>query len=260
VEKVYYFQEIDSTNKFAKSLEENNVLILTDHQTHGQGRMGRVWESDKEANLTFTIKRKFDLEFSEIQYINFLTGCVLYEALSKFIAGLTGRILDHELELKWPNDLLLASKKIAGILIENSPNKKSFIIGTGINVNQEKFDRQYESKTTSLKCYLNSNVDPSNLLIGFIFEFDESLALITNKDYETLYNAWKSRCKMIGREFTFTDRINNTYKGKIIDLQSDGGLKVSVENKFRVYYSSDIKIDSLSGQKTQKPSNSLYFI
>ena len=244
VEKIYYFHEIDSTNNFAKSLEHDNVLVLTDNQLQGKGRMGREWESEAESNLTFTVKKKFEVDPDELQCVNFFTSYVLYDMLKQFIAEHTEHNSKPDIIIKWPNDLLLGSKKVCGILIENSLNKREFTIGIGINVNQECFKSGIEGKATSLRNYLNQTVDLDNFLIKIISLFDKNLYLITEKQYDKLYYQWRSSCMMINHDIKFTEDGKNTIAGKIIDLKRDGSILVLVEGKQRSYFSADITIDS----------------
>ncbi|MGH2575257.1 MAG: biotin--[acetyl-CoA-carboxylase] ligase, partial [Ignavibacteria bacterium] len=140
IEKIYYFNEIDSTNEYAKKIkDEDNILIVSEYQTSGRGRFNRIWESEKGKNLTFTIKKKFNLENKYLQIVNFYFIYFLLDAVEKFI--IDNLNLRPDLEIKWPNDILLSGKKLCGLLIES--NQKNFYVGIGLNVNQEKFNPEY---------------------------------------------------------------------------------------------------------------------
>jgi len=247
VKRVYYLPEIDSTNKFARSLEYDNILVLTDYQAQGKGRMGREWKSEKGSNLTFTIKKKFEVNPGELQCVNFFTSYFLYDVLKQFIADHSEQKSKHDIMIKWPNDLLLGSKKVSGILIENSLNKKDFIIGIGINVNQKRFIGDIGNKATSIGIYLDESIDLNDLLIRIISVFDKNLHLINEKQHDKLYNLWSGACKMINRNIEFTGCGKNTITGKVIDLKKDGSILVLVEGKEEIYYSGDIRIDSFLG-------------
>jgi BirA family biotin operon repressor/biotin-[acetyl-CoA-carboxylase] ligase len=137
---VYYFDELASTNDFAKKINgHDNVLIISEYQYSGKGRYGRNWKSEKGSNLTFTIKKKFGVSPEQNSYLNFYFTYFLYKALQRFLNENFPKLKTDSLEIKWPNDILFDSKKICGILIETSKSN-SLIVGVGLNVNQQSFD------------------------------------------------------------------------------------------------------------------------
>lgn len=241
---IFYLPEADSTNEYAKSLTaESDFLVLTDNQTKGLGRMGRTWESQKGKNITFTLKKHFEVEPENVQSVNFYFSYFLLACLKNFIANKFNPEKDFpDINIKWPNDILIDSKKAGGLLIENSGGKNQFIIGVGINVNQEKFSSEFDYKTTSLKKILGSNIDLDELIIELLNIYAKNLNLITDKKYDLIYNLWKRSNNTIGEEVYFQDAENKNNYGKIIDLQYDGGLKMKVNGEFKTFYSGEIKI------------------
>src|SRR5512146_608741 len=105
VSSVRYFDKIDSTNIYAKSIDDDGVLVLTDFQTQGMGRMKRKWESAKGKNLTFTIKKTFEIDTRHIQAVSFYFSYFTLAYLKDFIAkSLKQDSKFPELKIKWPND------------------------------------------------------------------------------------------------------------------------------------------------------------
>lgn len=130
----------DSTNNFAAKLindglGSDNMVIMADFQSHGKGQYGNSWQSDKGLNLTFSLIKHFDmLSVEESQIITWAISISLVKTLRKYSVPSF---------VKWPNDIMVGNKKIAGILIENriKGNKIEWsIIGVGLNVNQTIFD------------------------------------------------------------------------------------------------------------------------
>lgn len=143
--------EVDSTNAFASQLlpgkPVEGTVIMAAYQSAGKGQQTNTWLSEANANLTFSL----------ILYPRFLRPDRAF-SLNKVISlalknGLQELLPDTEVQIKWPNDILVQRKKIAGILIENHLNQhgiKASIIGIGLNVNQIKFPGELGSKATSL--------------------------------------------------------------------------------------------------------------
>jgi BirA family biotin operon repressor/biotin-[acetyl-CoA-carboxylase] ligase len=160
----------DSTNEYSKKLikkgpVEEGTVILADFQTKGKGQKDGYWESEKGKNLTFSI----------ILYPNFLDIQKQFYLSMSISIGIV-EFLSHlsvKSKIKWPNDICINNKKVAGILIENSIKRNiisSSIIGIGINVNQTEF-KSSAPNPTSLYLELNKTFDIKNtyhLLISYL--------------------------------------------------------------------------------------------
>jgi len=164
--EIRQYQEIDSTN------EEMNRLVMTEdltegtiiqtaYQHAGKGHAGNSWQSERGMNLLFSILLKPDfLPPERAFHLSRITSLSLHE------------IIDNQcdvVQIKWPNDLLVGDKKIAGILIENMIIHQQIshsIIGIGINVNQTVFDPSIPAPT-SLKTEKGCHIDMNSLLTTF---------------------------------------------------------------------------------------------
>lgn len=153
---IIQLDEIDSTNNYASALlKEGKALegavIWTNRQTHGRGYGKNVWDSEPYKNLTFSlVLTPGFLDASE----QFLISQVVSLGLVDFL-----RSESDNVAIKWPNDLLVKDKKIAGMLIENSiagTRVHSAVIGIGINLNQRVFPVYYP-QATSLTCVTGKN-------------------------------------------------------------------------------------------------------
>ena len=135
---LFYQKECSSTNDEISQVllypDSNFVGLYTFNQTKGRGQYGNTWISTAEKNLAYTIAVKTDsISLSDFMF-NYYTAI----AVRQYIAILT----ENTVKIKWPNDIILTNKKIAGILIEKRKynGENYFLIGTGINILQEKFD------------------------------------------------------------------------------------------------------------------------
>lgn len=239
-----FLDEVDSTNKYAKDNYHNlpdNTLILASYQTKGKGRFDRIWESGKNDNLTFTILKKFEIDIDKLHLVNFYTSYILFLTLNKTLS----EINDLTPVLKWPNDILLNRKKIAGILLEiknmNSENKL-FIIGVGLNVNQENFSDNVNSNATSLKKETGIIPDKEKILEDFIYRFYDNTYLIS--DSSRLLELWKSN-SLIGENPIYFRQYSDDAerKGTAVNIDNDGGLVIRFEDgSLKKYFSGEIRI------------------
>lgn len=152
------FDQIDSTNDYAMQLAnegsvEHGTVILTNHQTKGKGQQGRQWQAEKEKNLLLSFV--LDTSTKNIQS-QFLLN-------TAFCAGIAHLLMeDYELNavsIKWPNDIYIGKKKIAGILIENVLRGHQWqyaIVGIGLNVNQLVFPQDIAA--TSVQAELKKEI------------------------------------------------------------------------------------------------------
>jgi BirA family transcriptional regulator, biotin operon repressor / biotin---[acetyl-CoA-carboxylase] ligase len=238
ISEIYYFEEIDSTNSFAKSLAgKDNIMVIAEYQKSGKGRYERIWESEKGNNLTFSIKKTFELNHDDIPSINFYFSYFVYETIKDYLEE--NNISASLLNIKWPNDILYDNKKLCGVLIESNIEKHEFTIGIGINLNQQKFNPEYNA--TSIKNIINHTVDVSSFLAGLIFKIDKNLGLLSPVN-NILYTKWKNASNLIGKSVVFNSMDNLNKYGNVIDLQRNGGIKLLINGEEIVYYSGDIKI------------------
>lgn len=163
--KIIKFETLPSTNKYLKEnylKYDEFTVITTDNQTNGKGRMTRIWNSTKD-DLTFSILLKPNINSSYISQIPLIIGASLCEIINKYIKS----------EIKWPNDIMVNNKKIAGILVEGITSNKvdAIVVGVGINVNSVNFPDDLIIKATSLKKELNKTIDKEKLLNQIIKEF-----------------------------------------------------------------------------------------
>jgi BirA family biotin operon repressor/biotin-[acetyl-CoA-carboxylase] ligase len=242
ISDIIYLPEINSTNTYARQLKDkDNLLIITDHQTEGRGRYGRIWQSESGNNLTYSIKKKFDIITKDAPYINFFFTLCTIEALDEFLKeNYSGK--HYELVLKWPNDILLDKKKLCGFLIQEDSASGSYIIGCGLNVNQVEFSKDFEFKTTSLKNTFHTDFDLTEILIAIIRKTGNLLHLIVEKSFDEIFTKWMKYFNMKGKEIVYTNSAKFIGKAKVIDIQKDGGLQI-IENKvFKVIYSGEVRI------------------
>ncbi len=169
--RVFHFFKTDSTNRVALELghagEPEGAVVLAEEQTAGRGRAGRKWHSERAAGIYATLLLRPKLAPVQAPLLTMMAGLSAHTA----VQALTGL----EVDLKWPNDLLIRGKKVGGILTEMhaEPGQIRFVIvGIGLNVNQEKFPGELANTATSLRMEAGKAQSRMELLVRLLREFE----------------------------------------------------------------------------------------
>jgi BirA family biotin operon repressor/biotin-[acetyl-CoA-carboxylase] ligase len=224
------FQETTSTNdiieKFARDGVKEGVVVFAESQTRGRGRLGRKWASPAEKGLWFSLLLRPDLLPHETTQLTVASATALRRALE----AQTGL----KPEIKWPNDILLGGKKVAGILTEMNAEVdriKYVIIGIGVDVNQNPRDFSLDLKiiATSLKIELGKAVSRSELAVKILRELDADYQRICSGNFEDVAEEWEKHCKTIGQEVVIRTG-SREIRGRAESLAEDGALLLRTEH------------------------------
>ena len=241
--RVYYFEEIDSTQNFAQNIaaekKENGTIIIAEKQTSGRGRLDRKWTSPKGGIwFSLIIHPKFDVSSSTL--IPILSAV----ALSKSIKS----VLDIETEVKWPNDITMNGKKVAGVLVDASFQTNSIdylILGIGINFDIDA--KKLEKRLTKTPNFYGidslrgkeDKTPPKTLLKEFLLQFEKNLFQLDKGEKSKIIKEWTKRAAGIGKKITI-----NTSNGKISGISqgidNDGALKIKTRNETKKIYVGDV--------------------
>ncbi len=240
--KVYYFDSIDSTQSFAgniaKDQNEFGSIVIAESQTLGKGRLGRQWVSPKGGIwLSVILQPNFDVY--KITLIPFAVAVALSNAIQK--------TLNIKTELKWPNDLTLDGKKVAGIIIDasiESTKIESVVVGVGINfkVNPKEIEGKIKKKdnfygvNTLVK---NDKAKPAILVKHFLEELEGILQNLEANKTQSIIKQWVKNSSTIGRNIT-VDTLGSKISGKAVGLDKDGSLIVKQGSKITRITSGDI--------------------
>jgi BirA family transcriptional regulator, biotin operon repressor / biotin---[acetyl-CoA-carboxylase] ligase len=232
---MHYFAQCSSTNDKAREggmhADSEGTVYITDWQTDGRGRMGRSWHGDAGKVILMSVLLKPDVSPSFIMPISLFAGLAVCRALEE-TQGLT-------CGLKWPNDILVNSAKIGGILIETSTSGESvqyIALGIGINCNNEQFPEDLEGRASSVFLQTGRPVSRRALICAvlrhleryyfdWISEFDES-ALLSGESVDFSYlKEYRARCLNLGRPVEIHQH-GGILPAEAVDISPGGHLMV----------------------------------
>ncbi|MFZ7103097.1 MAG: biotin--[acetyl-CoA-carboxylase] ligase [Peptococcaceae bacterium] len=225
-ENIYTFAEVDSTNNVAKKLaaegRPEGTIVVAERQLQGKGRLGRTWVSPTGKGIWVSLILRPDILPTASPQITFVLAVAMVKALKKSL-NITPKI-------KWPNDILIDGKKVAGILTELSAEIERvnyIIVGIGVNANQNPadFPAEFREKATSLKSVLGREIPRVKVLQGMLEEIESTYQEYLRGDFSTVIKEWKANSLTIGQE---VEVIMGAEKiaGNAVDVDHDGCLIV----------------------------------
>lgn len=237
---LYRYQEIPSTNLIAKQMIANSEpvhgsVIMADFQTNGRGQMNNVWESAAGQNLLTSILLMPKNCTIKQQFIyNFMVSIAIAKTVEHF--GCTN------VNIKWPNDILVQRQKICGVLIENFIQQmhiSHFIIGIGLNVNQIHFSERLK-QTTSLK--LETGIDFSVIdVASVLFQAMETLIeRFQRKEFGEIRRQYFSRLFQYQEEHLYCLPNGEQFIGEIVGVNEIGQLQVRIGNQLKSFSNKEI--------------------
>ena len=218
-----FLSKTDSTNAeierslSAHSLEEN-LVVIADSQTKGKGRLGRAWHSEPKTGIYISTLIRPNITPEQLPILTLMAGLATVIAVNEFIS--------QPALLKWPNDLLLKGKKIAGILCEyHSIKNPAVIIGIGINVNQVQFPAGLKDIATSLKLEFGEDINRTALIKSLITQLDLQYKKFQNNKVQAILNNWTRNTDLFGKTISL-NKGNQIINGEAIRLDNHGRLVI----------------------------------
>ncbi len=236
--KVYYKEITESTNIDAKQAENapDKSIFLADMQTNGRGRLGREWSSPKGCGIWMSILLKPENEISDVSQLTLIAGL----AVSRVINGTV---------IKWPNDVLMSNKKVAGILTEatlEGGRINHIIVGIGINVNNEDFPEELCDKATSIYIETGKVSDREKLILDITKEFFSIYDEFLQNGFSIFKEEYIDKCVTLNKDVYL---VNNDDKriAKAVGITDKGELIVETNGKEEDINSCEVSVRGLLG-------------
>lgn len=224
------FEQTTSTNDVVEKLARDGVregaVVFAESQTKGRGRLGRKWVSPPRKGLWFSLLLRPNLRPQEVTQLTVASGT----ALRRAIFSQTGL----PLEIKWPNDILIGGKKVAGILTEMSAELdrvRHVILGIGIDVNQDaaEFSPELRKIATSLKIERGEALSRAALAVAILRELDEEYLRVYAGKFSRIADDWVEHCGTIGQNVVVLIG-DQKIRGRAESLDTDGSLILRTEH------------------------------
>jgi len=242
-QQAYYFDSVDSTQnqamKMVNESKKEGIIIIAEKQTGGRGRSGRKWISPK-GGIWFSIILHPKFDISNTTLFPIASSLALSIAIQKTCKVST--------ELKWPNDLTIKGKKLAGMLIDASfeSNKiENLVLGVGINFNVNVKEIENELKKTPNFYGVSSLNDQKNkstqieLIQSFLLELEKVYEELNKNQIKKTIAEWTKRSSTIGKKVEM-NTLDGKITGKAIKIDEDGGLIIKNKEKTSKVFAGDI--------------------
>jgi len=230
--KIRYLENTPSTIWVGKQMcsegdvgRMHGMVIIAEEQTGGIGRMGRAWASPS-GGIWITVVLKPRVPIDHVFMITMAGSIAVARAIRKEF--------DIGALIKWPNDIYIGNKKVAGLLLELAAEADTVhycLLGIGIDVNVtlSQFSPSLQKDITSISAEVGHEVDRASLLARILKEFESHYLLLESGEYETIIREWKSlSCTLENRVQIRT--LKNSFEGEAIDIDEFGALIIRKDN------------------------------
>jgi BirA family biotin operon repressor/biotin-[acetyl-CoA-carboxylase] ligase len=238
--KIYTFETIDSTNTCARVLAgcwaPEGTVVISEEQTAGRGRLGRTWIANPHENLTFSLVVRPGGTADNLNLLPLYVGVAIAEAVEK-VTGL-------QVSCKWPNDLLVGGRKVAGILIEGSLKESVIdyvVIGIGVNVNQRIFPEGIAAKATSLALQAGHDVDRVRLFQRILEALELNYHRLNRKGFGDIIPLWVRHSNMVGSRVSVSQN-GTVMTGTVKGLSNHGELVLDHDGVETAFIAGDVTI------------------
>lgn len=240
-----HFPTINSTNIKAKELCESNIVdglvVVSEEQTAGKGRLGRSWLSPKGKGIWMSIILKPEISPMNASKITIITAAAVHKALSE---------LAIDALIKWPNDIILNNKKVCGILTEMNGelNKINYlIVGVGINVNSDTKDLpdELKEKASSLLSETGRLTDRKKLMASILNNFEVLyFDFLKTGSFSSSINICRNNSAVINKDI-FLQEGNSVKQVKVLDISNEGHLIIDENGVKKEVFSGEVSIRGL---------------
>ena len=214
----------------------DNTLCFAEHQTAGRGRRGRHWVSPYGANLYFSIYRRFPLGMHELAGLSLAVGAVVAEALSRYVDGIS---------LKWPNDLLVDGRKLAGILVDvhgQSEGPVDTVTGIGLNLRMPRGSGEaIDQPWVDLESLVEREISRNRLAAELSLAVLKALDTFSGSRLAAWMESWRRYDNWHGRPVQLV-RGERVISGIHAGVANDGSLRLEIDGRVEHFHSGEVSL------------------
>jgi BirA family biotin operon repressor/biotin-[acetyl-CoA-carboxylase] ligase len=221
---VHSYRLVKSTNDLVSQMAESGApegtIVTAEQQSQGRGRLGRTWFSPEGTGIYVSILLRPRIKPEQAPGLSIMTSVALAEALEKYVPG--------EVQIKWPNDILVSGKKVCGVLTELSAERQKIqhvVVGVGINVNQKGLDFPADIKrtATSLRIATKKPINRAELLKLFLFNFEREYIDYQKVGLKKAQRRLRKYSSMLGKTVRILSG-DHVVEGVAVDIDTSGAL------------------------------------
>lgn len=235
--KIYYKHTTDSTNNDALKAENavNGTVFIAEHQSAGKGRLGRNWISGDGEGIWMSILLYPELDEKDIPCITPAAGLAVCTVLIK---------MGYDAKIKWPNDIVISSKKVCGILSEKKGGR--VVVGIGVNVNKADFENEIADKATSLFCESGKTMSCEPIIEAIIKEFNNCYNTLLKSGFAALRNSYEKHCVTVGKDILITEPCSE-YEARAVAIGKSGELIIEKNGEKKAICSGEVSVRGFYG-------------
>lgn len=234
--RIEVYPQVSSTNDLAKELgrlgEPEGLVIATEEQVQGRGRLGRAWVAPPGCCVLCSVLLRPRFSPDQAFYLTISTAMAIYRAARSLFEA---REIGNQpcVTIKWPNDVLVGGRKVAGILSESEfgPDGWEFaVVGFGINANLDREQLgELRATATSLSLELGYEVDRARLLARVLTELESLYLSLQNGQFGAVYSQWVAALETVGKRVSVWEA-GAPITGQALRVDHDGALVLRLDN------------------------------
>lgn len=236
-----YLLRTDSTNEYMKRIlrdreVEFGTVVCTVQQSKGRGRAGRLWESPP-GGLWFSILLRQEMPLQQTAFLSLVFAVAVSRAINCFT--------HLACQVKWPNDIYLDRRKLAGILLETAgdPEDGKLIVGIGINVNTDMDDVSLETgkRAVSMEEFVDTPLQIDDVLEAVLYQMERYYFRYIKEGGDTILSEFKKICLHLGQKVQ-VNLATGSISGICIDIEPQGSLVLDTGNGIKKVHTGDVNI------------------
>jgi BirA family transcriptional regulator, biotin operon repressor / biotin---[acetyl-CoA-carboxylase] ligase len=241
--RIHHFYKIGSTNTAAMAAAAEGApegsVFLAEEQTAGRGRGAHVWESVRSAGIYCSVILRPALPPSDVLVLSLAAGLAVHAAIEQVDSRVSP-------DLKWPNDVLIAGKKVCGILTEMNAEVtrvRYVVVGIGINVNQASFPKDLEDQATSLRLATGSEWSRVELVVALLKSLDREYRLLVEQAdaRQSILRRFTEKSSWVRRKQVRIEENGTRVEGITEGLDERGFLQVRTTQGLRTILSGTVR-------------------
>ncbi|MGK0389251.1 MAG: BirA family biotin operon repressor/biotin-[acetyl-CoA-carboxylase] ligase [Maribacter sp.] len=236
------YERLDSTNSQAERLLKEKkpaegTVVFTMEQYSGRGQMGNSWFSDSFKNLATSIILYPKIDFPSRQF-------ALNQVIALGVRDCLSSLDIDDVKVKWPNDIMIGHRKVAGVLIQNAISRKRIshsIVGIGINVNQDHFPDNI-GEPTSLYVETKQSFDIREVLNLLCVHIEYWYLKLNANRFDEINDEYHAHLYLKDESHLFKDSEGNTFEGKITGIDENGMLEINTIQGVRSFMFKEVSL------------------